>query len=38
MNKVFAFLVALGMGLALAQKGPITIGSKIDTEGRCCAR
>ncbi|MBI5812250.1 ABC transporter substrate-binding protein [Allomeiothermus silvanus] len=33
MNKVFAFLVALGMGLALAQKGPITIGSKIDTEG-----
>ncbi|MFZ5991771.1 MAG: ABC transporter substrate-binding protein [Deinococcota bacterium] len=33
MNKVFAFFVALGMGLALAQKGPITIGSKIDTEG-----
>lgn len=33
MNKVFAFLIALGMGLALAQKGPITIGSKIDTEG-----
>jgi len=33
MNQVFAFLVALGMGLALAQKGPITIGSKIDTEG-----
>ncbi|PZA08927.1 MULTISPECIES: ABC transporter substrate-binding protein [unclassified Meiothermus] len=33
MNKVFAFLVALGMGLALAQKGPVVVGSKIDTEG-----
>jgi osmoprotectant transport system substrate-binding protein len=30
---VFALLIALGMGLVLAQKGPITIGSKIDTEG-----
>lgn len=33
MKSVFALLIALGMGLALAQKGPITIGSKIDTEG-----
>lgn len=33
MRSVFAFLIALGMGLALAQKGPITVGSKIDTEG-----
>jgi osmoprotectant transport system substrate-binding protein len=33
MKGVFALLIALGMGLALAQKGPITIGSKIDTEG-----
>ncbi|MER3445250.1 MAG: ABC transporter substrate-binding protein [Meiothermus sp.] len=33
MKSVFALLIALGMGLALAQKGPITVGSKIDTEG-----
>jgi len=33
MKSVFALLIALGMGLSLAQKGPITIGSKIDTEG-----
>jgi osmoprotectant transport system substrate-binding protein len=33
MKSVFAFLIALGLGLALAQKGPITVGSKIDTEG-----
>lgn len=33
MKGVFALLIALGMGLALAQKGPITVGSKIDTEG-----
>jgi len=32
MKSVFALLIALDMGLALAQKGPITIGSKIDTE------
>ncbi|WP_299428973.1 ABC transporter substrate-binding protein [uncultured Meiothermus sp.] len=33
MKSVFAFLIALGLGMALAQKGPITVGSKIDTEG-----
>lgn len=33
MKGVFALLIALGMGLSLAQKGPITVGSKIDTEG-----
>ncbi len=33
MKSMFAFLIALGLGLALAQKGPVTVGSKIDTEG-----
>lgn len=33
MKSIAAFLIALGLGMALGQKGPITIGSKIDTEG-----
>lgn len=38
MKSVFALLIALGIGLSLAQKGPLTIGSKIDTEGAVLAQ